>query len=137
MSRQTMHLYELYGRVIQSQVALPSVPKGSGKPAINITLGPDEAISRASQATLSSDRDDWFAYGELGDGTLYLRWRRLFEFVVAPDGSRIACRSTESSSSESLETYLVSQVLSCALLRMGIEPIHATVVSTPRGTVGF
>lgn len=64
----------------------------------------------------------------LADGSNYLRWPGFFEFLISPDGCRIAGRPLGDASWEAFQTYLLGQVLSFALLQRGIEPLHATAV---------
>jgi hypothetical protein len=81
----------------------------------------------------------WFNQVALADGAVYLRWGKLFEFLVSADGHRIECHRLMSGSFESLSTYLLGQVLSFAFVTQGLEPLHATVVvagSTGIGLLG-
>lgn len=78
----------------------------------------------------------WYHHAPLPDGSTYLRWGDLFEFLVAADGRRIACRPL-GDSSEAFHTYLLGQVLSFALVKQGIEPLHATTVVVHGAAVGF
>lgn len=61
----------------------------------------------------------------------------LFEFLISPDGGRIAGRSLANVSPDVFHTYLVGQVLSFALVKQGIEPLHSTVVVINGEAVGF
>jgi len=80
---------------------------------------------------------EWFHYDRLSDGSDYLRWSSLFEFVISQDGSRIAGRPIAKTSWEAFYTYLFGQVLSFALLKKGIEPLHSTTVVTKGEAVSF
>ena len=80
---------------------------------------------------------DWFHHARLVDGREYLRWAGLFEFIVAADGTWIACHPLARATPESFETYLLGQVVSFALLKRGIEPLHATAVEVDGGAVAF
>jgi hypothetical protein len=84
-----------------------------------------EAAAREGQ--IAPEKDEWFHYTRLPDGSDYLRWSSLFEFLISPDGRRIAGRALTELPSEAFQTYLLGQVLSFALLKMGLEPLHATV----------
>jgi hypothetical protein len=83
-------------------------------------------------ARLSGDRQGDgsapFRYERLADGSLYICWNSLFDFVVAADGSVIWARPLGPESLEALQSYLLSQVLSFVLLLRNIDPLHATVV---------
>jgi hypothetical protein len=80
----------------------------------------------------------WFHHAALPDGARYLRWSGLFEFLVAADGRRIACRPLDRAvAAMAFETYLLGQVLSFSLLRLGLEHLHSTSVVVDGGAVGF
>ena len=81
--------------------------------------------------------EDWFRYVPLPDGTDYLRWTGLFEFVVSPDGTKIEGHALSRATTESFQTYLLNQVLSFALLKRGMEPLHATAVVVDGRAVAF
>ena len=93
-----------------------------------------EARSLAGPAR---DTEDWFCFLRLPDGREYLRWTGLFEFLVAPGGRRILALPTRRASRESFRTYLLGQVLSFALLEMGVEPLHATASVVDGRALGF
>ena len=86
---------------------------------------------------LSTTPRDWFECRRLPNGTTYLRWSGLFEFLIARDGRRIDFRRLRGATAESLTTYLLGQVLSFSLLSFGYEPLHATAVVIDGEAVGF
>ncbi|MBI4588188.1 MAG: hypothetical protein HY725_05075 [Candidatus Rokubacteria bacterium] len=57
--------------------------------------------------------------------------------MISANGSRIACQALNGISRESFHTYLVTQALSFAMLKQGIEPLHATAVVLNDRTVAF
>jgi hypothetical protein len=127
----------LYGCDLHSDRPLEGFPpEGPALTAVAFREVDRDAL-RASGAPVDELCDDWFLFRRLPEGSDYLRWSGLFEFVVAPDGTRVAARPLEGAREESFRTYLLGQVLSFALLRQGIEPLHATAVVTPAGAVGF
>jgi len=76
------------------------------------------------------DYQDWFQYKRLADGSSHLHWPGLYEFLISPDGRRISGRPTrEDISPESFHTYLLGVALSFSLLKLGFDPLHATVVA--------
>jgi hypothetical protein len=83
------------------------------------------------------ERDDWFHHATADNGSTYLLWTKLGEFLISPDGRRITCRPLDGVSSETLGTYLVPQALSCALVQQGIEPLHATVAVVNGEAIAF
>jgi len=132
-----MHVYRLYGLSLRSQWPLPCPEsKGTGLGRVELRRGP-AALFRRGQAQAPSAPGRWFARARLADDSLYLRWSGLFEFLIAPDGRRIVGRPLNGVSSEAFHTYLVSQVLSFALLRQGIEPLHATTMVVEGKAVAF
>jgi hypothetical protein len=88
-------------------------------------------------APISRRAAQWFECSRLGDGSTYLRWSRLFEFLVAPDGHTIEYRPLEQATRHALTTYLLGQVLSFSLLSFGYEPLHATAVVVDGSAVAF
>ncbi len=137
--RRSPRGYRVYGLCLRSQWPLPC-PEGrecdlqelelfDGSPAL-FSKVPRDAMRR-------SDGKNWFQHLRLPDGSDYLRWSRLFEFLVSADGRRIACRELDNASPESFQTYLLGQVLSFALLKQGIEPLHATTVVIDGQAVAF
>ncbi|MGH7256588.1 MAG: hypothetical protein ACREI3_12530, partial [Nitrospirales bacterium] len=79
------------------------------------------------QAARFSRQEDWFTYRLLQDGSDYLCWTGLFQFLVSPDGCRITGQPLNGASHEAFQSYLLSQVLSFTLIKQGLEPLHATV----------
>ena len=73
----------------------------------------------------------------LADGSTYLRWSGLFEFLVSADGRVIHYRRLRRASHESFNTYLLGQVLSFSLLSFGFEPLHATAVVVDGRAIAF
>jgi hypothetical protein len=90
-----------------------------------------------AEAASKSLTSSWYHRVTLADGTDYLRWLGLFEFLVSADGRHIACRSLSDTSWEVFQTYLLGQVLSYALIKQGVEPLHATVMVVDDKAVGL
>ncbi len=131
--------YRVYGLSLKSHLSL-SCPMGTGPALAEVELvnGPASLFAKACrEAPAKWDSRQWFHYRRLANGSDYLRWNRLFEFSVSADGRRIACLACNGTSLETFQTYLVSQVLSFALLKQGIEPLHATVVVLNDQAVAF
>jgi hypothetical protein len=82
-------------------------------------------------------KDGWFRCLRLDDGTTYLRWSGLFEFLISPDGREILFYRHKNATHESLRVYLLGQVLSFSLLARGIESLHGTVVVVADGAVAL
>ncbi len=130
--------YRLYGLTIASPIALPCPEKEATDADVVFAEGPGVLFSRARlEAGLGPDASRWFEYARLSKGASYLRWSELYEFVVSGDGRRIAWRSLNGGNPEPFQSYLLSQVLSFAIVRQGIEPLHATSVVIKGEAVAF
>jgi len=128
--RSAAHSYRLYGVGLQSAWRFPFEAAGSTAPS-EIHLVPqassffDAVRTRAGLAGAG----DWVVYRSLDDGAAYIRWADTLEAVVSDDGRQVACRRLGNAPPEVLHGYLLGAVLSFALIRRGIEPLHATVVA--------
>ena len=122
--------YGVYGIDVASDIplALPDYSDG-GLGRVECLSAPASVFVRAMQGVAFDARSDsWYRYAFLGDGSIYVRWENVGEFLVAADGRRILCRRLELSSEESFQVYMLGQALSFALVTQGFEPLHATVV---------
>jgi len=131
--------YSLYGVHLKSALRLPGLElRDSGEVPIELLNGSVSLFSKVRrEAGIRPEKRDWFTHARLSDGSDYLQWSGLFEFLVSADGRTIACCALNGTSLESFQTYLIGQVLSFALLRQGIEPLHATTVVVNREAVAF
>ena len=137
--RLPAHVYWLYGFCLRSHWPLPCQELAeSGPTDVEFFEGPPSLFSDASRkAGKEMDAATWFHSDRLPDGSDYLRWTGLFEFLVSAEGRQIACRALNGASREAFQTYLLSQVLSFALVKQGIEPLHATVAVVNEQAVAF
>ncbi|MFQ5946352.1 MAG: hypothetical protein ACE5NC_08900 [Anaerolineae bacterium] len=139
--RRASRVYRAYGLCLRTYWPLPFPEvkgRGSGLAAVELfdgAGGPFRQVSR--EAMGRSGSGDWFQHVQLRDGSDYLRWSGLFEFLVSPDGRRIACHSLTRASAEAFHAYLLGQVLSFALIKQGIEPLHSTAMVIDGEAVGF
>jgi len=131
--------YQVYGLRLNSQIPLAGPQEAwSGHADMELVATPDSLRTPLVQQHLRRpDTDDWFHHAALDDGSTYLLWTKLSEFLISPDGRRIVCHSLDGVSSETLSTYLITQALSCALVQQGIEPLHATVAVIDGEAVAF
>jgi hypothetical protein len=124
--------YRLYGVSLASPFPIPGRRASLGRqPVIRLEAARPRAFPRLTGAA------PWFHYRRTAAGWSHLRWDRLFEFLVSPDGRAIRYRRLEEASAESFTTYLLGQVLSFSLLALGREPLHGTAVAVDGGAVGF
>lgn len=138
-SPTTPRHYRIYGITVRSTVPLDCpISTTPDRAGIELSEAPPSVFHDAVHGNLSSvAKERWFQHIALPDGADYLRWSKLFEFLISPDGRRIACHALNGVSAETFQTYLVSQTLSCALLKQGIESLHATVVVIQGQAVAF
>jgi len=131
--------YRLYGLTLESRLALPCVRAAvRAQPDVRLRAGNARRFARARQELLVSGHSrGWFQHHRLADGTRYLRWARLFEFLVSPEGRRIQYLRLEHATRESFGVYLLGQVLSFSLLALGLEALHGTVVEVDGEAVAF
>ena len=131
--------YGMYGLLVRSQVPLVGPRKTRpGRPDIEFVMASASLRTPTVQRQLArSDADDWFHHAALDDGSTYLLWTKLSEFWISADGRRIACRAFDGTTPETIHTYLVPQAVSCALVKQGIEPLHATAAVVNGEAVAF
>lgn len=139
MPEASKRVYHLYGLSVKCDWPLPCPGRaGPAMAEVELFEGPGSVFSEPPGVRARpSDGEDWFSHVRLSDGSDYLRWSGLFEFLVSADGRRIACRPLNGTPQEAFHTYLLGHVLSFALLKQGIEPLHSTAVVVAGGTVAF
>jgi hypothetical protein len=131
--------YTLYGISLRSEIAL-TYPERNATPFADVTFSLEgERWFSDVRASIRTDdvSSDWYEHARCPDGSDFLRWPALFEFVVSADGSSVACGLLENATPESFQTYLLGPVLSFALVRQGYEPLHATAVIVDGKGVAF
>ena len=134
------YLYRIYGICVKSQWALPFHhfdAAGAAPAEVELIEGSAWLFSGARAKGGLETAPAGYQYASLGDGSIYLVWPGLFEFLVSADGLRIAARPASNVSWETFYSYLFGQVLSFALLKQGIEPLHCTAVGLEGGAVGL
>jgi hypothetical protein len=118
--------YWLYGVDLKSDFAFPYAE--SKRPGIAEIRLREWNHSFHSPPPFPS-KPTFFQHRHQPDGTTHLHWPGLFEFAVDPSGREVYGRKLGRASLESFHTYLLGQVVSFALLKQGIEQLHATVVA--------
>lgn len=133
-----------YGLEVKSAYPIGSVrcevgESRTGVADIEMVRGSATEFSKIHKALEihSNEHEPWFRYHRLPDGGEYLRWSRLFEFLISDDGRRIIGHALREVSCETFQAYLFGQVLSFALLKCGIESLHATTVVMDGKGVAF
>lgn len=131
--------YQLYGLALRTRLSLPCVlTRSPVGPDVQLVPGGAARFARArTELARFPQREHWFVHHRLLDGTHYVRWTGLFEFLIAADGRRILYRRLQHATPESFRVYLLGQVLSFSLLGLGIESLHGTAVSVNGEAVVF
>jgi hypothetical protein len=128
-----------YGVVFRSHWQLPGPEASKG-------YGPEIELRRAGPLGLGAERThlsnapeaEVFArHVRVPDGADYLVWSHLFEFLISRDGLRIEGHPLSQAFSDSFPLSLFGSVVSYALLKLGIESLHATAIGTNDGAIGF
>ena len=124
------HRYSVYGITVWSDVhlALPQDAYGNLSEVELRVATETQLAALVRGVAFHPGSNDWYRYGFLADGSAYVRWNGVGEFLVSSDGRRILCRRYEDASTESFQVYLLGQALSFALVKRGFEPLHATTV---------
>ncbi len=124
--------YHVYGLCVRSPWALPCLESDEDHPcAIELTE------SASSLVDSSELQDGASQFTTLKNGSTYLRWPGPTEFLVSVDGSRIVARLSSAESHSTLQAVLFGGVFSVALLRMGIDQLHAAAIVAGNAAVGF
>lgn len=130
--------YQLYGLALSSQWPLPyRQSTAQGLASVKLRQAPATLFTRASATVGPTNRAAWCQHRVLDDGSIYLRWSGLFEFLVDHDGKRVFIHRLGGVSREAFHSYLLGPALSFALLKLGIEPLHATTLVVDGFGVSF
>ncbi len=117
-----MYFHRLYGLVVAADRPLPA-PRIDAAADIVIT----EHAARRPTATPPNLYG--YSYHILTDGSIHVTWSGHFDFVVSADGARVDVHAESPLDAEPAYVYLLSQVISVALLQQGIESFHASAVA--------
>ena len=122
--------YGLYGISLRSEIPLPYSRIRRGRtPDVTILKRERVWFDAVRDKTIDVDRSSgWYEYARLTDGSDFLRWPSLYEFLVSGDGKQVAARQLEAATCESFHSYLLGWVLSFALLKQWHEPLYATAI---------
>jgi hypothetical protein len=126
-----MRRFQVYGLSIASEFDL-SVPEDSDSaaPAVTITRAHPEFFNAfLANAAPTSDHKS-YRYESFPDGSSYLSWNDLIDFFITSDGRAIVCGPRGDAFPEAYISYSLSFALSFALLRIGDEALHATVIES-------
>jgi hypothetical protein len=133
------HYYCSYGVSIRSQLQLP-LPTVRSRSLFELEIRrqiKQHPASVRQKIKLQHNPLSAFDVGCVSDGSNYVSLREVGECLVSRDGRRIDCYRFPQANLESFNVYLLGQALSFALVKNGIEPLHATVVVVEGKAVGF
>ena len=130
--------YEVYGLSVRSELPLTFRERAARRADVTFSMAPPGWFAEMS-AHLAPERGDgdWYERRCAPDGSDFLRFPDLCECAVSPDGRGVACGLLDRATSESFQTYLLGPVLAYALVKQGLEPLHATTVVVDGRAIGF
>jgi hypothetical protein len=135
----TGYRYTVYGVAVTSDMAFEfPVARDTDTPLAEV-----EFLVRAERGFPIPARDPdsgaktWFECRVLPDGSTYVRWSDLYAFLIEPDGLRVSCRQLARGNPGILQNFLFGQALSFALVRQGLEQLHAAVLGVEDVAIGF
>jgi hypothetical protein len=134
-----LYRYSVYGIEVLSDtpLALPAcIGRGLGTVEFRSASAAD-FVTAVATAEFDPLSESWYRYAWLPDGSAYVRWESVGEFLVAENGRCIRWRRFDESSVESFQVYLLGQALSFALVKQRLEPLHASVVTVDDRAVAF
>jgi hypothetical protein len=136
---ELFHQYEVYGIGLRTSFPL-CLPERSSAALIEVEVRLEPAgyfSDMLHDTPLQLSPFGNFSYAQLQDGSSYVIWNCLGEFLVSSDGRRIACRRFAETSLESFQVYLLGQAIAFALVKNGLEPLHATCVVIDGKTIAL
>jgi hypothetical protein len=127
--------YFVYGITLHSEIPLALPEHGHGELGqIELRTAPASHFSEAARSLPPQpDSESFYRSRFLRDGSTYVRWDEVGEFLISPDGCRITGRQDDGAHEESFQVYLLGQALSYALVKQRFEPLHATAIVVNEG----
>ena len=133
------HRYGAYSVSIRSDILLP-LPLGSTGGLFELQIRAHSSpipSSIRNKIELQHNPLSAFEVGCLSGGWDYVGLRDVGECLVSKDGRQVTCYRFSQANSESFNAYLLGQALSFALVKNGIEPLHATAVVLNGAALAF
>jgi hypothetical protein len=121
--------YHVYGVRLDSSWPLP-YPTAPAPWLAEISLRRGSSVTfrqALREIRVPSSNDQPWLTVPLRDGSRYLRWSRVFEFLILKDGRSVVCRPLARLGRKAFHTHL-GPSLSFALINLGIEPLHSTTL---------
>lgn len=128
-----MQNYFIYGVDIRSDWRLFRT-HSLDRPLATIELRRTSALTMAKaarQATFQATGLNWYHRGNCSDGSIYLVWPNLFEFLIASAGKRVDGRAFPNVAVESFQTYPLKAIYvlrdpgAVPVQRIGSRPLSA------------
>jgi hypothetical protein len=131
-------VYRIYGIVVRSDWDLPLPELPGGTPEVEIIqCSSAELEPAAAEAATLPDTPEWYKIANLHDGSTYISFPSLFEFLISSDGRRVCVHRRDGIPDDAFHTYLLTHGMSYAMLEMGIEQLHGTCVLIDQRAVAF
>jgi hypothetical protein len=129
-----MEIYRFYGVDVASDLMLAAPRSGSARSAVTC-----RRVDAEDLPLLASDAIDvgWYRWESRADGSIRFSWPGLLESLVSADGREILVSEVGSDAAEAFAAQLAGHVLSFALVRLGLEPLHMTVIGRPKGAIAL
>jgi hypothetical protein len=120
--------YQAHGLILESDLKLPCrVAPDGDEPDVHLQAADIARFIRA-RGELPYTARGWFRFRRLADGSAYVGWNELFEFLVSRNGREILYHLHNRATLESFSVYMLGQVLSFSLISLGADPLHGTTV---------
>ena len=113
---------------------LPGVRATSGEVDVRFRLAPGFTSIPRPIATMA---DGWYRADLLPGGRVRIVWPGLFDCLVSGDGRDVEIVPLVDEPEYAFTTHLFGHVLSFALLRKGLEPLHSTVLDYRGAAIGI
>jgi hypothetical protein len=129
--------FGVYGLTLVSDLPL-KIPRAAADSGLTIKLieGVPDKFREVGEQVIG-DPEDWSFQALQPSGVRYERWGSYFEIVSFPRDATVVYRNLSGSPLESFEAYLTNFAVSAALIQLGEEPLHATVVEVNDHAIGL
>jgi hypothetical protein len=136
------HVCYLYGARIRSPWPLPFVtpvvPCDRDVDVLDGAQGGFQPMFReGGLLAQSSPGAPWLLTAQLSGDVVFFRWAEQFEFLVSRDGRTVIGRRLHPGPDHAFFACLLGPALSYALIRQGLEPLHATACVRGGSAIAF